>query len=99
MVTAPASTGMTASNRYAVTSQVQQNIGIFISVMLGVRMLSIVVMILMPPMIDDAPIKWMAKIVMSMPIPICVDNGAYIVQPAAAAPPGDKNAPSNKIAA
>ena len=55
IVTEPASTGMTAISRYAVMSHVQQNIGIFMSVMPGARMLRIVVMMLMDPMIDDAP--------------------------------------------
>ena len=28
------------------------------------------------PMIDDAPMMWIAKIAMSMPGPICTDSGA-----------------------
>jgi hypothetical protein len=56
IVTAPASTGITASSRYAVTSQVQTKSGIFISVIPGARMLRIVAMMLIEPMIDDAPI-------------------------------------------
>ena len=57
------------------TSQVQTNIGIFISVMPGARMLRIVVMMLMEPMIDDTPRMWIAKMAMSMPGPICTDSG------------------------
>ena len=55
IVTAPASTGMTAINRYAVMSQVQQKSGIFIIVIPGARRLRMVVMMLIEPMIDDAP--------------------------------------------
>src|ERR1700744_874075 len=99
MVIAPASTGITAISRYAVISQVQQNIGIFMSVMPGARMFRIVTTILMPPMIDDAPMMWTAKIAKSMPGPICVESGAYSVQPAAVAPPGTKNEPTSSTAA
>ena len=69
-------------------SQVQQNIGIFISVIPGARMLRMVVMMLIEPMIDEAPMMCIAKIPISMPMPICVLSGAYSVQPAAGAPPG-----------
>src|SRR3546814_6708701 len=91
MVTAAASTGMTASSRKAVISQVQQNIDIFIIVRPGARMFRMVTMMLMAPMMDEAPMMWMAKMVRSMPGPICADSGAYRVQPAAVAPPGTKN--------
>src|SRR5476649_2768543 len=99
MVMAPASTGMTAINRYAVISQVQQNIGIFIRVMPGARMSRMVTMMLIEPMIDAAPIPCEAKIAMPMPGPSWVDSGAYSVQPAAVAPPGTKNDDASKIAA
>ena len=56
-------------------SQVQTNSGIFISVMPGARMFSMVVMMLIDPMMDEAPRMCTAKIIMSMPIPICTDNG------------------------
>jgi hypothetical protein len=79
----------------AVISQVQQNIGIFISVMPGARMFSTVVMMLIAPMMELAPARWTAKIAMSMPGPICIDRGAYMVQPAALAPPGTKKEPSS----
>ena len=62
MVTAPASTGMTAISRKAVISQVQTNSGIFISVMPGARMLRIVTMMLIAPMIEETPIRCTAKI-------------------------------------
>ena len=61
MVTAPASTGITAISRKAVISQVHTNRGIFIRVMPGARMLSTVAMILMEPMIEDAPMMCTAK--------------------------------------
>src|SRR5471032_2815194 len=99
MVMAPASTGMTAINRYAVISQVQQNIGIFIRVMPGARMFRMVTMMLIEPMIDEAPIRCIAKIAMSMPGPIWVDSGAYSVQPAAVAPPGTRNEVASNSAA
>src|ERR1700755_851816 len=54
IVTAPASTGITAISKYAVMSQVHTNIGIFMSVMPGARMLRMVVMMLIEPMIDEA---------------------------------------------
>jgi hypothetical protein len=91
IVIAPASTGMTAISRYAVISHVHTKSGIFISVMPGARMLRIVVMMLIDPMIDEAPMMWSAKIARSMPGPICTVNGAYRVQPAPVAPPGTKN--------
>src|SRR3546814_7155590 len=91
MVTAAASTGMTASNRKAVISQVQQNIDIFIIVMPGARMFRMVTMMLMAPMMDEAPMMWMAKMARSMPGPICDDSEAYRVQPAAVARKGTKN--------
>ena len=47
----------------------------------GARMFRIVVMMLIEPMIEDAPMMWSAKIAMSMPGPICTDSGAYSVQP------------------
>ena len=72
-------------------SQVQQNIGIFISVIPGARMLRIVVMMLIDPMIELMPSRWIAKIVKSIPMPCCTVSGAYIVQPTPGAPPGMKN--------
>ena len=62
---------MTAINKYAVINQVQQNIGIFIRVIPGARMFKMVTMILIDPMIDEAPNKWRAKIAISIPGPIC----------------------------
>ena len=67
IVTAPASTGITAIRRNAVISHVQTKRGIFINVMPGARMLSIVAMILMLPMMDEAPIK-------------CTANMKYVVE-------------------
>jgi hypothetical protein len=75
IVTAPASTGIAAISRNAVMSHVQQNIGILNSVIPGARMFRIVVMMLIEPMIDDAPMMWTAKITMSMPMPCCTVSG------------------------
>jgi hypothetical protein len=74
MVTVPANTGITAISRKAVTSQVQQNSGIFISVMPGARMLSTVAMTLMAPMMDEMPIRCTAKMKTS------VVSGAKVVE-------------------
>ena len=74
-MTAPASTGITARSRYAVMSHDQQNSGIFIIVMPGARRFRIVVMMLIDPMIDDAPMMWIAKIVRSIPMPACTVSG------------------------
>ena len=41
----------------------------------GARMLSMVVMMLIEPMMDEAPRMCTAKIIMSMPTPICTDSG------------------------
>ena len=57
-------------------SQVHTNSGIFISVMPGARMLRMVVMMLIEPMIEEAPMMCRAKMPRSMPGPICVDSGA-----------------------
>src|SRR5665213_1097087 len=73
--------------------------GIFISVMPGARMFRMVTMMLIEPMMDEAPMRCMAKMVESMDIPICSDSGAYIVQPPDGAPPGMKNPPTSITAA
>ena len=57
-------------------SHVHTNSGIFISVMPGARMLRMVVMMLIEPMIEDAPMMCSAKIARSMPGPICIESGA-----------------------
>ena len=80
-------------------SQVQQNSGIFISVMPGARMLRMVTMMLMEPMMELAPMMCIAKMPASMLGPICSVSGAYSVQPAAGAPPGMKNEPVSISAA
>src|SRR3546814_7947121 len=64
----------------------------------GARMFSTVTMMLMAPMMDEAPRMCTAKMLKSMPGPICSDSGAYMVQPAALAPPGTKNDTVNRIA-
>jgi hypothetical protein len=66
-----------------VISQVQQNSGMFSRPMPGARMFMIVTITLIAPRIDDAPIRWIAKIVSGKPSPICSDSGGYSVQPPA----------------
>ena len=61
IVTAPASTGITATNKKAVINHVHTNMGIFMYVMPGARMFITVAMILIDPMMDDTPKMWMAK--------------------------------------
>src|SRR5687768_1512045 len=70
-----------------------------IKVMPLARRLRMVVMMLIAPMMDETPIRWMAKMAMSMPTPICVDNGGYKVQPAAVAPPALKKEAISSMAA
>ena len=62
IVTQPAKTGITAINKYAVINQVQTNNGIFINVIPGARILRMVAIILIDPIIDEAPIICTAKI-------------------------------------
>ena len=62
MVTTPANTGITAISKNAVINHVQANSGIFINVIPGARIFNIVAMMLIAPMIDDAPIIWTPKI-------------------------------------
>src|ERR1700678_2998567 len=88
MVTAPASTGITAINRYAVISQDQQNSGILRSVIPGARMFMMVTTTLMAPMMEEAPMRCTAKMSMGMASPVCSTSGGYMVQPDAGAPPG-----------
>ena len=56
-------------------------------------------MMLIEPMMDDAPNKCSAKMPESIEGPICNVRGAYSVQPAAGAPPGWKNEVLNNTAA
>ena len=56
MVTAPASTGITAINKKAVINHVQTNKGSFIHVMPGARILTMVTITLIAPMIELIPI-------------------------------------------
>ena len=75
MVMAPASTGMVAMSRKAVISQPQANIGNFIMVMPGARMLRMVTTTLIEPITDEIPIRCSARMAKSMPQPLCVDSG------------------------
>src|SRR5579862_5645236 len=99
MVTAPASTGMTAIKRYAVISHDQQNSGILSSVMPGARMFMMVTTMLIAPMIEEAPIKCTAKTSIGMESPLCKTSGGYMVQPAAGAPPGMASEPISNMKA
>ena len=63
IVTAPASTGITAISRYAVISQRPARTAASCSRSTpGARMFMMVTMTLIAPMIERAPIRWMAKI-------------------------------------
>src|SRR5690348_15328407 len=96
MVTAPASTGITAINRYAVMSHDHTNSGIRSSVIFGARMLRMVTMTLIAPRMEEIPIMWMAKIVIGKEAPIWIIRGGYIVQPPAGPPPGTNREDSSK---
>ena len=76
-------------------NQVQTNIGILMSVMCGARMLMIVTMMLIAPMIDDRPMRWIEKIRNGNASPVCSTSGGYMVQPLAGAPPGKNNVESS----
>ncbi len=92
MVTAPASTGITAISRKAVISQAQTNTGIFSRSMPGARMFRMVAMMLIAPMIELMPIMCTAKMVNATESPPCSDSGGYSVQPPAGPPaPMPKN--------
>src|SRR3546814_11018197 len=62
IVTAPASTGITAISRNAVISQLQLNSGIFSRYMPGARMLSTVAMTLIAPLIEILQIMYTGKV-------------------------------------
>ena len=55
MVTAPARTGIAAISKKAVMTQVQTKSGIFISVIPGARILSMVAIMLIAPNMEDMP--------------------------------------------
>src|ERR1700743_3212910 len=99
MVTAPASTGITAINRYAVISHDQQNSGILSRLLPGARMFMMVTMMLIAPMMEEAPIMWMAKISIGKLSPVCSDSGGYKVHPPAAMPPGTNKVDSSSVKA
>jgi len=77
MVTAAASTGMTAMSRNAVMSQVQTKSGICIQPMPGARKLKMVTMTLMAPMMEEIPMMWMANTNNAVLLPLyLVERGA-----------------------
>ena len=61
------------------------------------RMFMIVTMTLMAPMIEEAPMRWIAKIVNGRLSPACSDRGGYNVQPAAGPPPGITRVSSSNV--
>ncbi len=100
MVTAPASTGITAISRNAVISQLHTNSGIFSRSMPGARRLRMVAMMLIAPMIELMPIRWMAKIMKAHRVAaLRATSGGYIVQPPAGAPPGMNRVDSSSMKA
>src|SRR6185312_16455499 len=88
MVTAPASTGITAISRKAVISQLHTNTGILSRSMPGARMLRMVAMMLIEPMIEEMPIRWIENTIRATLSPPWMDSGGYMVQPPAGPPPG-----------
>ena len=90
MVIAPAKTGIAAISKKAVINHVQTKIGIFIKVIPGARILSMVAITFIAPSIDDAPNRWSENITNGMELPPCRDRGGYNVHPAAG-PPLSKN--------
>src|SRR3569623_1192582 len=99
MVTAPASTGITAISRNAVISQVQVKSGILSRSIFGARRFRIVAMMLMAPMIEELPIMWIAKMAKATALPPWMDSGGYRVQPPAGAPPGMNRVHSSTVKA
>ncbi len=89
-MTAPASTGITAISRYAVISQDHTNSGMRSRPIPGARMFMIVTITLMAPRIDEAPMRWIAKITIGNDSLPCRTSGGYNVQPPAGPPPGTK---------
>ena len=61
----------------------------------GARMLSTVAMMLIAPMIELTPIRWMAKMVNAVLVPPCSDSGGYRVQPPAGPPEPMPNSTCN----
>ena len=90
IVIAPANTGIDAISKKAVINQVHTKIGIFIRVIPGALILSIVAITLIAPNIEESPNKWIDKITNGIESPPCNDRGGYKVQPAAG-PPLSKN--------
>ena len=65
----------------------------------GARMFMMVTMTLMAPRIEEAPIRWMAKISIGKDAPVCSTSGGYMVQPPAGAPPGTNSEASSSVKA
>ena len=75
ITSAAASTGVASSCRSAVTSIVQQKIGMRNIVMPGARIRNIVTRKFAAPIVDDMPSTITAMIHMSMPTPVCCASG------------------------
>ena len=56
-------------------SHVHVNSGILSSDMPGARRFMIVTMMLIEPMIDDAPARWIAKIAIGSELPVWITSG------------------------
>src|SRR5678816_2132991 len=78
-------------------SQLQQKSGMLSRPTPGARMFMIVTTTLMEPRMDEAPIRWMAKMAIGKPSPPCSDSGGYSVQPPAGAPPGTNSVLSSSV--
>ena len=63
----------------------------------GARMFRIVTMMLIAPMIEEAPIRWTAKIISGSALPVCSTSGGYMVQPPAGPPPGMNSVDSSSV--
>src|SRR2546430_16295732 len=87
MVTAPASTGITAISRYAVISQVHTNSGRRSSVRAGARMFMMVTMTLIAPRIEEAPIRGMEEVSIGKGAPGCSTSGGDMAHAPARPPP------------
>ena len=62
-------------------------------------MFMMVTITLMAPRIEEAPIRWIAKISIGKEAPVCSISGGYMVQPPAGAPPGTNSEDSSSVKA
>ena len=64
-----------------------------------IRRFMMVTITLMAPMIEEAPMRWTAKIAIGRALPVCTNSGGYMVQPPARPPPGTNSDPSRSVKA